>query len=159
MLCPNWGPTSGLGPPWLVSVFGVAHGMYAAGFLGAVTRGAAEYGLQFSNYFEPVNEGAFNVFARNITVTPVGQVRQPRHHFGTFPALFFSAPPHPTRAVCYALLGAHAAWVLNCCLELLLGIRCCDPFQVMALYSQHQGRALLDLPAEVRHFPAQFPPF
>ena len=83
MLCPNWGPTSGLGPPWLVSVFGVAHGMYAAGFLGAVTRGAAEYGLQFSNYFEPVNEGAFNVFARNITVTPVGQVRQPRHHFGT----------------------------------------------------------------------------
>ena len=34
-------------------------------------------------------------------------VRQLRHHFGPFLARF-SAPPHPTRAVGYALLGAHA---------------------------------------------------
>ena len=38
-------------------------------------------------------------------------VRQLRHHFGPFLARF-SAPPHPTRAVGYALLGAHADRVL-----------------------------------------------
>ena len=38
-------------------------------------------------------------------------VRQLRHHFGPFLALF-SAPRHPARPVCYALLGAHAYRVL-----------------------------------------------
>ena len=97
-------------------MFGVAHGMYAAGFLGAITRGAAKYGLQFSNSFEPVNEGAFNVFAHNITVTPVGQVRQLRHRFRTlfsrafarFFALFRGFAPHGANA----LPGAHAERVL-----------------------------------------------
>ncbi len=37
----------GLGPPWRVQKFSVAHGMYAAGFLGAVTRGARTYNLKF----------------------------------------------------------------------------------------------------------------
>ena len=87
-------------------MFGVAHGMYAAGFLGAITRGAAKYGLQFSNYFEPVNEGAFNVFAHNITVTPVGQVRQLRHRFRSlflallpaFARFFAASPPTALRS-------------------------------------------------------------
>ena len=39
------------------------------------------------------------------------RVRQLRHHFGPFLALF-SAPHHPARPVCYALLGAHAYRVL-----------------------------------------------
>ena len=39
------------------------------------------------------------------------RVRQLRHHFGPF-LTHFSAPPHPTRVVCYALLGARADWVL-----------------------------------------------
>ena len=34
-------------------------------------------------------------------------VQQLRHHFGPFSA-HFSAPAHPARAVCRALLGAHA---------------------------------------------------
>lgn len=51
----------GLGPPWVVSEFSVAHGMYAAGFLGTVTRAASSLGLNFTNYFEPVNEGAVQV--------------------------------------------------------------------------------------------------
>ena len=37
----------------------------------------------------------------------VDKVRQLRHRFGPFLA-HFSAPVHPTRAVCYALLRAHA---------------------------------------------------
>jgi hypothetical protein len=37
----------GLGPPWRVNTFSVAHGMYAAGFLGAITRGARTYNLKF----------------------------------------------------------------------------------------------------------------
>eukprot|EP00040_Diaphanoeca_grandis_P035344 m.222056 g.222056 ORF g.222056 m.222056 type:complete len:1073 (+) comp33360_c0_seq3:76-3294(+) len=64
----------GLGPPWDVEVFSVTHGMYAAGFLGAITRAAPDVNLKFTNYFEPVNEGAIQVFAFNATVTPVGQV-------------------------------------------------------------------------------------
>lgn len=64
----------GLGPPWKVNVFSVAHGMYAAGFLGAVTRAAPEVNLQFTNYFEPVNEGAIQAHPFNSTLTPVGQV-------------------------------------------------------------------------------------
>eukprot|EP01044_Picomonas_judraskeda_P004752 COSAG03_NODE_426_length_8006_cov_75.576957_3_plen_301_part_00 len=73
----------GLGPPWRVQTFSVAHGMYAAGFLGAVTRGARENNLQMTNYFEPVNEGAIQVLPFNSTLTPVGEVmRLFSHHTG-----------------------------------------------------------------------------
>ena len=73
----------GLGPPWRVQTFSVAHGMYAAGFLGAVTRGARENNLKMTNYFEPVNEGAIQVLPFNSTLTPVGEVmRLFSHHTG-----------------------------------------------------------------------------
>jgi hypothetical protein len=49
----------GLGPPWRAGAhgpagvrFSVAHGMYAASFLGSITRGARTYNLRMSNYFE-----------------------------------------------------------------------------------------------------------
>ena len=66
----------GLGPPWRTHVFAVAHGMYAAGFLGAITRGARANNLQMTNYFEPVNEGAVQVHPFNSLLTPVGLVMQ-----------------------------------------------------------------------------------
>ena len=64
----------GLGPPWRVKRFGVPHGMYAAGFLSAVTRGSPVYNLTFTNYFEPVNEGAISVYLSGANLTAVGQV-------------------------------------------------------------------------------------
>ena len=65
----------GLGPPWKVSSgFSVAHGMYAAGFLGAIMREGYKAGLQYSNYFEPVNEGAVAVGPFSAELTPVGRV-------------------------------------------------------------------------------------
>jgi len=64
----------GLGPPWDVAVFGAAHGMYAAGFLAAITRAGPVENLVFSNYFEPVNEGAISVMPFNVSLTPVGEV-------------------------------------------------------------------------------------
>ena len=73
----------GLGPPWRVKTFGTAHGMYAAGFLGAVTRGARANNLQFSNYFEPVNEGAIQVLPFNSSLTPVGEVMRLYSHHAT----------------------------------------------------------------------------
>lgn len=66
----------GLGPPWRVTNFGVAHGMYAAGFLSAVTRSAQALNIRFTNYFEPVNEGAVQVGPFSATLTPVGQVME-----------------------------------------------------------------------------------
>jgi hypothetical protein len=48
--------------------------MYAAAFLGAVTRVPPAVGLRFTNYFEPVNEGAITVTAAGAALTPVGQV-------------------------------------------------------------------------------------
>jgi hypothetical protein len=42
----------------------VPSGMYAAGFLGTVARAAPDVGLLFTNYFEPVNEGAVQVGGR-----------------------------------------------------------------------------------------------
>ena len=66
----------GLGPPWKVAGgrFSVAHALYAAGFLGAITREGPAAGLRFSNYFEPVNEGAVAVRAWSSELTPVGRV-------------------------------------------------------------------------------------
>ena len=64
----------GLGPPWLVATnFSVAHGVYAAAFLGVCTRIAPEVRLAFTNYFEPVNEGAVYVGPFGASLTPVGQ--------------------------------------------------------------------------------------
>jgi alpha-L-arabinofuranosidase len=64
----------GLGPPWEVAAnFSVAHGVYAAAFLGAVTRIAPEVKLAFTNYFEPVNEGAVYVGPFKTVLTPVGE--------------------------------------------------------------------------------------
>ena len=75
----------GLGPPWKSGAhgagngsagvrFSVAHGMYAAGFLGMVTRESESLDLKFTNYFEPVNEGAIAVSAFSSSLTPVAQV-------------------------------------------------------------------------------------
>jgi alpha-L-arabinofuranosidase len=64
----------GLGSPWLVKTFGVAHGMYAASFLSAVTRAPPSTKLQLTNYFEPINEGAITVGPSHASLTPVGQV-------------------------------------------------------------------------------------
>lgn len=64
----------GLGPPWATANFSVTHAMYAAGFLGAVTRVAPSVNLRFTNYFEPINEGAIQVHPFHVQLTPVGQV-------------------------------------------------------------------------------------
>ena len=64
-----------LGWPWLVSTnFSVAHGIYAAAFLGSVTRVAVELNVAFTNYFEPINEGAIFVGPFGSQLTPVGEV-------------------------------------------------------------------------------------
>jgi len=68
--CDEWG----LGPPWTVDTFNVAHGMYAANFLGVVMRNAARLGIKFTNYFEPINEGALSVGPTRTKVTPLGEV-------------------------------------------------------------------------------------
>jgi len=64
----------GLGPPWIVPSFGTPHAMYAAGFLGMAARTSAAYKMAFTNYFEPINEGAVHVLPFTATLTPVGQV-------------------------------------------------------------------------------------
>jgi alpha-L-arabinofuranosidase len=64
----------GLGPPWTVHEFNVAHGMYGASFLGGVVRNAKRLGVTFTNYFEPVNEGAVTVREFDSELTPLGQV-------------------------------------------------------------------------------------
>lgn len=64
----------GLGPPWLVRHFGVAHAMYAASFLAGTINHAAALGLGFTNYFEPVNEGAIEVTPHAAELTPLGRV-------------------------------------------------------------------------------------
>ena len=64
----------GLGPPWTVAGnFSVAHGIYAAAFLGMSTRIAPEVRLAFTNYFEPVNEGAVYVGPFGTSLTTVGE--------------------------------------------------------------------------------------
>ena len=64
----------GLGYPWLVEEFNVAHGMYGASFLGGVLRNAKRLGVAFTNYFEPVNEGAVEVREFDAILTPLGEV-------------------------------------------------------------------------------------
>ena len=48
-----------------------------------MTRGARANNLQFSNYFEPVNEGAIQVLAFNSSLTPVGEVMRLYSHHAT----------------------------------------------------------------------------
>jgi alpha-L-arabinofuranosidase len=64
----------GLGPPWTVEAFNVAHGMYGASLLGAVIGLAANASIAFSNYFEPINEGALAVSQFSVAPTPLGVV-------------------------------------------------------------------------------------
>ena len=64
----------GLGPPWDVGVFNTAHALYGATLLSLVIGNAAAQGIAFSNYFEPVNEGAIAVGQFSSSVTPLGQV-------------------------------------------------------------------------------------
>ena len=64
-----------LGYPWLLdSNFSVVHGVYAAAFLGSVTRVASELNVAFTNYFEPINEGAIFVGPFGSQLTPAGEV-------------------------------------------------------------------------------------
>ena len=51
----------GLGPPWKVPRFHTAHALFGASFFGAVVRNAAALRIAFTNYFEPINEGAITV--------------------------------------------------------------------------------------------------
>jgi alpha-L-arabinofuranosidase len=64
----------GLGPPWRVHEFNVAHGMYGASFFGGVIRNAKKLGVVFTNYFEPINEGAITVNEFDSELTPLGEV-------------------------------------------------------------------------------------
>ena len=60
--------------PWHSRHFGVVHGINAAGFLAAAAREAQATNLLYSNYFEPVNEGAIAVRPFSSSLTSVGQV-------------------------------------------------------------------------------------
>ena len=62
----------GLGPPWDVLDFNVAHAQYGASFLTMIINNAQEQGLAYTNYFEPINEGALQVLQFSVTPTPLG---------------------------------------------------------------------------------------
>ena len=64
----------GLGPPWMVATFNAAHGMYAASLLTVLINNADELGVRYSNYFEPINEGAIDVMQFYARPTPLGLV-------------------------------------------------------------------------------------
>merc|ERR1712070_1060561 len=71
----------GYGPPWLVSKFGVAHAMYGAALIGSIVRNAAEFGVEFCNYFEVINEGGISVQPFSAELDPIGElfVRYAQH--------------------------------------------------------------------------------
>ena len=48
--------------------------MYGASLLSLIMRSAASMGLAYSNYFEPVNEGAIVVGQFSVALTPLGLV-------------------------------------------------------------------------------------
>ena len=64
----------GLGPPWVVKDFGVTHAMFGASFITMVLNSAIELGIGYTNYFEPINEGAIQVLQFSVTPTPLGVV-------------------------------------------------------------------------------------
>ncbi len=51
----------GLGPPWKVKKFATAHAMFGAATLSVAMANSHAADLRFTNYFEPVNEGAIEV--------------------------------------------------------------------------------------------------
>jgi hypothetical protein len=54
------------------SDFNVAHAQYGASFLTMIINNAQEQGLAYTNYFEPINEGALQVLQFSVTPTPLG---------------------------------------------------------------------------------------
>jgi alpha-N-arabinofuranosidase len=64
----------GLGPPWMVQSFNTAHALFGASFLTMALNAAEANGVQFTNYFEPINEGAIQVLQFSSTPTPLGVV-------------------------------------------------------------------------------------
>ena len=64
----------GLGAPWVVENFNTAHAIYGASFLTMLLNNALQYGVSFSNYFEPINEGAVQVRQFTSVATPLGVV-------------------------------------------------------------------------------------
>ncbi len=64
----------GLGPPWVVKDFGVTHALFGASFLSMIVNCAIEQGVFYTNYFEPINEGAIQVLQFSATPTPLGLV-------------------------------------------------------------------------------------
>ena len=48
--------------------------MYGASLLSLIVRSAASMGLAYSNYFEPVNEGAIVVGQFSVALTPLGLI-------------------------------------------------------------------------------------
>jgi len=64
----------GLGPPWVVKEFNTAHALYGASFLTMAVSNAKDQGLAYTNYFEPINEGALTVLQFSVAPTPLGLV-------------------------------------------------------------------------------------
>ena len=64
----------GLGAPWVVENFNTAHAIFGASFLTMLLNNALQYGVSFSNYFEPINEGAVQVRQFTSVATPLGVV-------------------------------------------------------------------------------------
>jgi hypothetical protein len=68
--CDEWG----LGPPWVVETFNAAHGLFGASLFSALLTTFEATRVTFSNYFEPINEGALQVGPFDVAVTPLGAV-------------------------------------------------------------------------------------
>jgi hypothetical protein len=64
----------GLGPPWVVQNFNTAHALFGASFLTMALNAAELYGMEYTNYFEPINEGAIQVLQFSASPTPLGVV-------------------------------------------------------------------------------------
>lgn len=63
----------GFGPPWAVTKWGAAHGMYGAVALATLVNHASRLHLVAANYFQPINEGFLTVHPHNTTLTPMGE--------------------------------------------------------------------------------------
>lgn len=64
----------GLCPPWTVEDFNVAHAIFGSSFLTVALSTAVEFGIAYTNYFEPINEGALQVLQFSVAPTPLGFV-------------------------------------------------------------------------------------
>lgn len=65
---------AGMGYPWLQENFNVGHGLFAASFLSTILRNSESLGIRFSNYFEPIGEGALKVYPYDVKILPTGNV-------------------------------------------------------------------------------------